>query len=178
MRVLSAHGILTASDAVFDHILYPLVLAWLGNIAGGAVMTAASMVICAAVLAFYEHGKIDWLGVDAVEAVKEHGESWIRRLDSTHWTIRSIAWIPSRIFILVLWAIKKSDIWAFIALTLYEDAFKTTAFLRKGKFDRFGRKDALIFLSSLVISNIYWTVRWSVILEIIIRIYKFIIGLL
>ena len=178
LRVLSAHGILTASDAVFDHVLYPLVLAWLGNLAGGAVMTVASMIICATVLAFYEHGKVDWLGVDAVESVKEHGEGWVRRLDSAHWAIRAIAWIPSRIFLLVLWAIKKSDIWAFIALSLYEDAFKTTAFLRKGKFDRFGRKDALIFLASLVISNVYWTLRWSVILEVLVRSFKFIMGVL
>lgn len=176
--MLSAHGILTASDAAFDNILYPLVLAWLGNLAGGAVMTLASMIVCAAVLAFYEHGKVDWLGVDAVEAVKEHGERWIRRLDSTHWAIRSIAWMPSRIFLVVLWAIKKSDIWAFIALTLYEDAFKTTAFLRKGKFDHFGRKDALIFLASLVISNVYWTIRWSVILEVLVRSFRYIMALL
>ena len=178
LRVLSAHGILTASDAVFDHVVYPLVLAWLGNIAGGVVMTLASMIICAAVLAFYEYGKVDWLGVDAVEAVKEHGESWVRRLDSAHWAIRTIAWLPSRVFLLVLWAIKKSDIWAFIALSLYEDAFKTTAFLRKGKFDRFGRKDAMIFLASLLISNVYWIIRWSVILEVLVRSFRFIMGIL
>ena len=178
MRVLSAHGILSATDALFDHVLYPVVLAWLGNLAGGAVMTLASMLICAAILAFYEHGKIDWLGVDAVEAVKEHGEGWVRRLDYSHWTIRLVAWLPSRTFLIVLWAINKSDIWAFIALSLYEDAFKTTAFLRKGKFDRFGRKDALIFIASLVISNVYWTIRWSIILEVFVRSFKFMMGVL
>jgi len=174
IRTLSAHGLLSATDYAFDNWIYPAVLIWLGVINGCVVMTMASMVLCAGFLAVYERMKIDWLGVNALEVVKEHGQSWVRRLDAANILIRVFAWIPTRIFLVVLWAVKKNDLLAFLAFSLYEDAFKTTAFLRKGKFGRFGRKDVGIFFASLVISNLYWTVRWTVIIGIIKRIYHWV----
>jgi hypothetical protein len=166
VRVGSAHFILTVIDWLFDNLLYITVIALMGPLQGGLVMTLASIVLCAGYLVAYERMKIDWLGVNAVEAVKEHGADWIKRFESRSIFLKVIAWVPSRIFLLVLWAIKKNDVTAFIALSIYEDAFKTTAFLRKGRFDGFGIKDTLIFSASIVLSNGYWIVRNSVIIEI------------
>jgi hypothetical protein len=176
VRVLTAHGLLSIADDYFDRVVYPLVLVWLGAFMGFVVMTLASMIWCGTFLWIYERGKVDWLGVDAVEAVKERGQYWIARIDSKNIFVRFVAWIPTRIFLIVLWAIKKNDVSAFIALTLYEDAFKTTAFLRKGKFGHFGSRDVKIFLSSLVLSNVYWTIQWSVIIEIFKWAYRMIIA--
>lgn len=165
-RVCSAHVILTILDWVFDNPLYITVIALMGPIKGGAVMLVASMILCAVYLLIYERMKTDWLGVNAVEAVKEHGAGWVKRLESKSIFVKIIAWVPSRIFLIVLWAMKKNDVSAFIALSIYEDAFKTVTFLRKGKFNGFGFKDLWIFMASIILSNGYWIVRNSVIIEI------------
>lgn len=165
-RVVSAHVVLGVIDWVFDNVLYGLVIVAWGTLVGGLVMTFASLVICSIYLIAYEKMGIDWLGVGAVEAVKEHGEGWVKRLESRHILIRVVSWIPSRIFLLVLWAIKKNDFCAFIALSIYEDAFKTTAFLRKGRFNGLKVRDWRIFIASILLSNLYWIVRWTAIIEI------------
>ena len=165
-RVLSAHVILGIIDWVFDNPIYIAVIAMFGPLKGGLIMTIASMVYCVIAVIIYERKKIDWLGVNAVEAVKEHGASWIKRLDSRNVFIRIVAWVPSRLFLLVLWAIKKNDVLAFIALSVYEDPFKTLVFLRKGHFNGFGLKDLTVFIGSLLLSNIYWVAHNSVVIEI------------
>lgn len=165
-RVVSAHVILGITDWVFDNPIYIAVIAMFGPLKGGLIMTVASMVYCVIAVVIYERKKIDWLGVNAVEAVKEHGAGWIKRLDSRSVVIRIVAWVPSRLFLLVLWAIKKNDVLAFIALSIYEDPFKTLVFLRKGHFNGFGLKDLTVFIGSLLLSNGYWILRNTIIIGV------------
>ncbi len=61
-----------------------------------------------------------------------------------------------------MWALKKGDIIAFFALSIFEDAFKTTAFLRHGEFNGLRKKDWIVFSLSLIVSNVYWTLSWSI----------------
>jgi len=165
-RVASAHVILTVLDWIFDNPLYIAVIAIYGPLKGGLIMTIASAVYCAIAILIYERNGTDWLGVNAVEAVKEHGAGWIKRLESRSIVIRVAAWLPSRLFLVVLWAIKKNDVLAFIALSIYEDPFKTLVFLRKGRFNGFELKDLTIFIGSLLLSNGYWILRNTMIIEI------------
>jgi len=166
-----SHAVLATVDFFFDNLLYPAMLVWHGKLVGGVIMTLLSCVICFCLVTFYVWSKKDWLGIDVVEAVKERGEVWIKRFYSTkgHWCllIKAIAYLPSRIFLLVMWLLKKNDIAAFLALSVYQDAFKTTIFLRHGRTDGLASRDWLIFVASIIVSNVYWTLRWSVIIEIV-----------
>jgi len=165
-----AHTALASIDFAFDNILYPAVLVWQGKMVGGVIMTLLSFLVCGSLVISYTRNKKDLLGVDVVEAVKERGEIWINRFYGTkgHWwlIVKGIAYIPSRIFLLVIWLLKKNDVTAFFALSIYQDAFKTTIFLRHGKTDALGARDWWIFAGSMIVSNAYWTLRWSLIIEI------------
>ena len=165
-----SHALLSVVDFLFDNLLYPAMLVWCGKLIGGVIMTSLSCLICFCLVTFYVWSKKDWLGVDVVEAVKERGEIWIKRFYSNkgHWwlLIKAIAYLPSRIFLLVMWLLKKNDIAAFMALSVYQDAFKTTIFLRHGRTDGLVSRDWIIFVASIIVSNVYWTLRWSVIIEI------------
>lgn len=165
-----AHTVLGVLDFSFDNILYPAVLIWLGEVYGGIVMTVAAGLICFGLVIYYERSKKDWLGVDVVEGVKEHGGVWMERFYSKKgkmwFVVKAIAYLPSRIFLLVLWALKKNDVVAFFALSIYEDAFRTVVFLRHGRFNGLKARDWLIFSASLLVSNVYWVVRWTVLIEL------------
>lgn len=165
-----SHAVLVTGDFFFDNLLYPAMLVWRGKLVGGVIMTLLSCLICFGLVIFYVRSKKDWLGVDVVEAVKERGEIWIKRFYSNkgHWwlLIKAIAYIPSRIFLMVMWLLKKNDLTAFVALSVYQDAFKTTIFLRHGRTDALVPRDWIVFVSSIIVSNAYWTLRWSVIIEV------------
>jgi hypothetical protein len=108
-----------------------------------------------------------------VEDIKTNGESWVSKLDvkaqkSTVWfLLRIVLYLPSKFFLVVLWAIKKNDVLAFIALNINQDPFVTTVFLRHGRFDGLTKRDWMIFCGSLVFSNGYWIVRNVILIEII-----------
>lgn len=170
-QILVGHTFLTALDLAFDHGVYPFALYKLGSVNGFVAMTLASGLLCFLLVVLYERMGVDWLGVDVLEEVKEHGQPWVERLMSKNgfwwFLVRVVAWIPSRIFFLVLWLLKKNDLCAFLALSIYEDAFRTVVFLRHGKFSGLGKRDWGIFTASLIISNVYWTIRWSILIEAI-----------
>jgi hypothetical protein len=176
-QILAGHSFLAVINWLFDNPLYLYVIYRLGPLNGGVVMTTLSLVISLALLLTYERMRVDWLGVNVLESVKERGDRWISRLYESPLLLRScksallsvlraVSFIPSRLFLAVLWALKKGDGFAFFALSLYTDPFITTAFLRHGRFDGFRHRDWLLFAGSVVVGNGYWILRSVAIVEL------------
>ncbi|MFZ2634556.1 MAG: hypothetical protein WA081_08265 [Desulfosalsimonadaceae bacterium] len=122
----------------FDFFLYPFVIYEFGVIKGGMVMTFLSFLACIGSLRFYDWSKRDWLGIETIKGVREYnGEKSIGRFTS--------------------WILKKSNAVVFLFLSIKFDAFITTAYMRHGKYNGMGKREWGIFMGSLLISNIYWT---------------------
>lgn len=165
-QILGGHGLYAAVGWFFDNPLYIYVLAVYGPLLGGFIMTSLSLVISAAFMVIYNHTKIDWLGINVVEKIKNDGHKWTRRLESRSAFVRIIAFIPVQIFYLVVWSLKKGDSVAFFILSIFEDPFITMVYLRHGSFERIRRQEWGIFLSSVVVSNGYWIIRNTAIIEV------------
>lgn len=111
-----------------------------GILKGGLVMTVLACAVNLLVLRFYDWSKRDWLGIETIKGMKSYsGESRFRRLTA--------------------WVLQRSDPVVLIFLSLKEDAFITLIYLRHGshQYNGMSKRDWSIFLSSLVIANIYWT---------------------
>jgi hypothetical protein len=124
----------------FDYFLYPFVIWRFGILEGGIVMTFLSFAICYITIIFYDWAKQDWLGIETIKEVKEYnGKSLIGRFTS--------------------WILRKSEPIILVFLSIKFDPFITTAYMRKGaeKYNGLGKRDWVIFLSSLVVGNVYWT---------------------
>ena len=133
----------------FDQILYVFVVYRLGVLFGGALMTTASLIGCAATLLFYQRMGIDWVGAGAIHSlVAKEKPSYIERL--------------------LVWAMKKGKVVIFLALCIYQDPFITTAYFIKGRFGRLNRRDWQIFFASVVVSNGYWTLRSGLVAQVIV----------
>jgi hypothetical protein len=132
---LSANHFLNFS---FDYLLYPFIIFKFGVLNGGAVMTLLSLASCILLLQFYDWSKRDWLGIEAIKALKNYeGSKKIGRL--------------------TVWVMKKSDPITFLFLSLRFDPFITTAYMRHGKYNGMAKRDWKIFTGSLILGNAYWT---------------------
>ncbi len=126
------------SDKAFDYFLYPFVIFKFGILKGGIVMTFLSFIANLMTMKFYDWSKRDWLGIEAIKSLKTYnGNTMLGRFTS--------------------WVLKRSDFVIFLFLSIQYDTFTTTAYLRRGKFNGMGKRDWTIFMGSLLLSNIYWT---------------------
>ena len=101
-------------------------------------MTFFSFLACLGTLKFYDWSKRDWLGIEMIKEVRGYnGDKGIGRITS-----------------LIL---QKSETAIFLFLSIKFDAFITTAYLRRGKFNGMGKREWAIFMGSLLLGNAYWT---------------------
>ncbi|MBK8092231.1 MAG: hypothetical protein IPK32_09715 [Verrucomicrobiaceae bacterium] len=142
--VFSGHALYASFNWCFDNLLYVYAVHRLGLLYGGAVMTFLAGLQCGATLLLYERMRIDWVGAGSLTRLVD--------LDSPTWWQR-----------VLLWAVQKGDAFVFVALCVFQDAFITTAYFRRGRFDGLTARDRRIFVGSVLVSNLYWTLRSGVV---------------
>lgn len=153
------HTAKRVEEILFDWLLYGMVVticttAWgplYGSLAAFATMMPLSALVCTAYLRFYDWAKVDWFGLEAVKGFVQHSSSTSR-------FVRVVQAIASR-----------GDVPAFFALSLYSDPFMVTIYLRRStlKYDGLTKRDWIVFWTSVVFSNAYWTIRWTAIVEVV-----------
>jgi hypothetical protein len=148
-----------AFDYVFNYGIYIPVVAVLGPIKGGIVMAILSAVVCFLFIKFYDWSKQDWLGIEVAKEATDFGPTWIRKFSVTSRIGKFFWWPFSKIILLILWAIKKGGIVAFFALSMYTDPFVATVYFRKESFSGLKKRDWMIFFASLLVGDLYWTLR-------------------
>ena len=127
------------TNRLWNYLLYLFVIWQLGVVFGGIIMTILSMDLCLVMLYLYDWTKKDWLGIETIKSVRElSSESWFGRIAS--------------------WILKKGDPAALVFLSLMFDPFITTAYMRRGshQYNGMNRRDWATFLSSGLISNLWW----------------------
>ncbi|MDO8240446.1 MAG: hypothetical protein Q7T51_00465 [Candidatus Moranbacteria bacterium] len=166
-------------DWFFDNPLYIFVIAQKGPFIGGVVMMLLSAASYLVEIIFYNWSKKDWFGFSVVNELRDNGHEWIRRAKSVHirtrWIriiVQSVIRIPAIFFSFVIWLLKRGDVAVFFTLSIMQDPFVTVTYMRRGSFEKFSRKDWYIFWGSVIISNLYWTLRNVIVLKVIIMVYK------
>lgn len=153
------HGAKKVEEYFFDWFLYGAVNAWAlttygvtwGYLVTFAIMTPISAVMCYIYIKAYDWVKIDAFGF---EMIKKHREEPFGQ--------STFAQMLHRI-------VKLGDFPAFILLSIHMDPFMTTVYLRKDGHDFQGltKRDWGYFWASVIVSNAYWTLRWTIIIAII-----------
>lgn len=136
------HTFKRAEELVFDFTLYPLVIALLGAIVGGLIMTAFSALVCYLYILFYDWSKRDWLGLELLRELRDGEEK------------------QGRVARLMQRAARKGNWLAFLALSCYTDPFVTTVYLRKSAetYNGLSARDWRVFWASVLVANLWWTV--------------------
>jgi hypothetical protein len=164
VQVMSGWGIYEAYNFLFDFIIWPILQALYGYI-GVIILIIIALINNLIILLWYQHKKVDWFGVNVLEDIKAKGHIWVHEVDNHKNIFKKISlYIPARLLQFMIWLLNKNDIFAFVTLSVWQDSFITTIFLRHGKFDKLGKKDYIIFVSSTILSCIGWAVVMQLII--------------
>ena len=167
IQVMSGWGLYEAYNFSFDFLAWPIIQAFFGFI-GIALLILIALINNFIILLWYQHKKVDWFGVNVLEDLKAKGHLWVHEVDNNKNIVKKISlYIPAKILQFMIWLLNKNDIFAFVTLSLWQDSFITTIFLRHGRFDRLDRRDYIIFVSSTVLSCLAWSVLMQVIITAI-----------
>ena len=141
---------------MFEYVVYPVVIGYYGLLLGGGVMIFLSIVLSAIMLVAYDKLKKDWLGIEAIKALRDEEQTnkWVR---------------------IIHWLMKKGDLIALIGSSIISEPVKVTLYMRhgSGKFNGFSRRDKLIFFTSVIIGNVAWALAVYGGINIIKEVLKF-----
>ncbi len=153
------HTAKKVEEFLFDWLVYGAVVVWTtstwgllwGSIVAFFIMAPFSALVCFLYIRMYDWAKKDLFGFELVKELRdeERHDHWLGRL------LHRMA--------------RLGNIPAFIILSLHSDPFFTTVYLRHKttQYSGLSRRDWMIFWGSVLFSNGYWTLRWTVIVVIV-----------
>lgn len=173
LQVMSGWGIYEVFNFSLDYILWPVLQALYGFI-GIIILILTTLVVNFTILMWYQKKKVDWFGVNEVEQMKAKGHLWVHEVSNHQNLIKRFSlYIPAKMLQFMIWLLNKNDIFAFVTLSVLQDSFITTIFLRHSTMEKLDKRDYLIF----VMSTIFGCLGWSVLMQVIIMTIKAISGL-
>ncbi len=165
LQVGTGWSLYSAWAWIYDNPLWLAAIGWLGIGTGSAILTLGAIANNFVFLVLYQRNESDWLGVNGFERLKEDGDRWAQKAQShANLLIRTLLWVPVTFFRLLVWAVRKNNILAFVVLSIHGDSFITTAFLRGRVGGMLTAKDYATFLASTATGCAYWSFRNGAIL--------------
>lgn len=163
---MSGWGIYQFLSALYDYPFWAYIQFKFG-IWGSVGLSVGALVINLILLHWYVRRGVDWLGVGILEEIKKNAEIWIdKMLHNAHVVTNVVMYLPAKLFALIIRALNKNDILAFFFLSIWQDPFITTSFLRHGNTDtKVSRKDYFVMVGSTIVTSIFWSLIMGVIIQ-------------
>lgn len=155
---------------------------------GVLFMMIGAIIINFSILLYYKKREVSWLlWNDGINVVKNLNQSIGLKLFLTILSFSEIIFASSLIsvpiiflLVIVIMALLRISIlslkikvmekfFMFFILSFYQDSFIATAYFRKNCEKGLNKNDMIIFLSSSVVSIIYWAVRNGLITELVVK---------
>jgi hypothetical protein len=191
VAAISGWGLWFLLDWLFNNILYPAVIYWLGPFWGGCIMTVLAAIICWVWLQQILASEKDWFALDEIRRIQEKLLSLPRGFFrhpvcaglslSLAYALVIIGADPVLIglpydptVILSLLNYLRSlpyelveYVIVFVGITVQTDSMIATLYFRESKGRTLSRRDKRIFFVTTILANVYWTVRsWIVVILI------------
>ena len=165
--VVSGWGLYESFNIFYDYILWGYIQ-YKYEILGSIALSLGALIINFFLLHWYTKKGIDWLGVNILEDIKKNGHKWVDKVLANKNKLMIIpVFLPVKLFSLLLSALNKNDVLAFLFLSIWQDPFIAVAFLRHGRVGPVTKKDYYVLLASTVVTSLYWSVLIEIILRII-----------
>lgn len=123
-------------------------------------MTLTSLLLAYLLVIFYDRFKTDWLGIETLKGLREHEQA-------------------SRFVRFWSWVLKKGEPAVFFFLSLKFDPFTTVVYMRRGahQYNGLNKRDWVVFLSSGLLANCYWTLVTFAGVSLLEWLWRFISGM-
>jgi hypothetical protein len=156
LKFISAVGLYSAINWIIDYVLYPVTIWHLGLLKGGALLAIALFIFDFLSVRFYDWAKADWL---AIEYSKEYLNSgYLAKYNAIFESKYKQLWI----------------ILSVIILSMKFNPFIVSIVMREGAYTYSGlaKRDWIIFVTSHMISQLYWIAVVGGVLSLIPKIYS------
>lgn len=132
----------------YDFIVYPYLLITFGLLLGWLYAVIGSIVLCLGTLWFYDVTRQDWLGIETIKLLRDEPAVGKARKLFQH-------------------IVNRSDLLAFLFLSIKYDPFIVTVYMRRGSGNHvMSARDWKIFWASITVSNLWWGLAMFGIIEI------------
>lgn len=154
-RVATGWGAWFASSWVFDDLLYPAVIAWLGPVVGGSIMASLAIMICWIWIKKIVASDSDWFGMEVLRKISK----------IVFWIVRITRNIP---FVTKTFVDKIEFAMTFLAINIVFDPMIAVLYFRHGDTAKIlTARDRKFFAWSAIFGNTYWIIRsWGVVVGI------------
>ena len=143
-RAISGWGAWFLSSFLFDDVLYPTVIGWLGVVWGGGIMASLAIATCWYWLKMVVASDKEWFGMDVMHKLQK----------IVFWAVRCANRIP---FVKKSWVDKIEFVLTFVAINIKFDPMIAVLYYRHGDTAKvLSQKDEKIFFWSAIVSNTYW----------------------
>jgi hypothetical protein len=177
LQVVGGWGVYEIICLIYDYPIWLFLVGYFGDVNGSIIASVGAFAQNLALIIWYQKNGTDWLGVNILEEIKERAGVWVTKINNHRaWYVRFGAYVPVRFFRAIICLLRKSDFTAFIVLSLWKDSFVTTAFLRHGKFGQLEKRDYMIFITSTILSCLWWSVFSVTILKVLQFIWTVLVG--
>ena len=178
-KLLAAAGTYRILTWIFDNPVWMSVeLQWKG--AGVVGMMIAAFVLNTAVLIYFRNKSTAWILWSEIDELAQRQSEfsnqyqlWSEKKSPARFIMLVVTFVPMKLALLLLWCLKRSrflgDVAAFIILSIIEDPFVVTMYLRHGYKNGLRLRDIAIYLGSSIVSIAYWTVRNGLFVELGLR---------
>jgi hypothetical protein len=173
LQVVGGWSLYQSFGWIYDYLFWGFMVLCLGELWGSVICSVGAFVINFFLLRWYQKRGNDWLGVNILENIKDRGHVLAEKLcNHQKWYVKWTSYPLAKLFQLILWCLKRNDFLAFLILSIWQDSFVTTNFLRHGRFGELEKKDYFILIASTIVS----VISWSIGVIVFIRITKLMFG--
>jgi hypothetical protein len=179
--IITGAGIYHIESWIYDNPLWMSVeLRWKETGVWGMVVGA--FIINTVLLIYFRNKKTDFILWNKLDKMSKRSSELNETYNKWGWADKKTIWkscllvvtyVPAKLVILILWCLKKSpllgDLAAFLVLSVIEDPFITTMYLRHGYRNGLRKRDYLTYFVSSAVSIGYWAARNAAIVELIFR---------
>lgn len=148
---LTSWGAWFISSWLFDDLLYPAVIAWIGVLWGGLIMASLAVVLCWVWLKLIIASDKEWFNMKALRKIQK----------IIYWSAKLV----KHLHIKELWVDKVEFVITFLLINMFFDPMISVLYFRYGdKAKVLSERDKKIFRWSAVVSNAYWIGRsWGLV---------------
>lgn len=177
--VITGAGIYYGGNWLFNNPLWWYV-EYIWGVSGIIGMVVFALAIDTTLLFYFRNRRTDFILFDALDdlskKVFEFNEAynkWGRKKTLWKFCLLVVSYVPAKLTIFMLWFLKKfprlGDILVLFVLSILDNAFTTTMYLRHGYRNGLRLRDFLVYFISSIISIGYWTTRNAVVVELIFK---------
>lgn len=177
--IITGAGVYYGGNWIFSNPLW-VYIEYIWGVSGIISMVVSALAIDTTLLFYFRNKRTSFILFGALDDLSKKASEfnevynkWGKKKTFWKFCLLVVSYVPAKLTIFMLWFLKKfprfGDVVVLLALSILDNAFTTTMYLRHGYRNGLRLRDYIVYFISSIISIGYWTTRNAVVVELIFR---------